>query len=119
MKGISINFIFKENQFWERKTALCVFLCVLIFLESCFPLFFSIFCWFWANQVGEINAVRTSGKTLEEGENLTIVELLITIIEPMIFSAPLAPSSVTTFIIEGVESLENFWLVYCSKYKIP
>ena len=45
---------------------------------------------------------------MKEGENLSIVELPITIIEPMIFSAPLAPSSVTTFIIEGVESLENF-----------
>ncbi|MBR6124711.1 hypothetical protein IKQ19_14135 [Candidatus Saccharibacteria bacterium] len=62
----------------------------------------------FVKKCGEIKAVRTSGKTLKEGENLSIVELPITIIEPMIFSAPLAPSSVTTFIIEGVESLENF-----------
>ena len=55
----------------------------------------------------EVKAVRTSGKTLEEGENMEVVGMPVTSLEEGVFSASLAPSSITTFVIGGVKLIEK------------
>lgn len=53
----------------------------------------------------KITAIRTSGKTLEEGENMRQVDMKIESSGDGMFSASLIPNSITTFVIDGVNKL--------------
>ena len=55
------------------------------------------------NGWGEIKAVRTSGMTLSDGENMEEVDCQTETLEPGVFRADIAPYSITTFIIEDVD----------------
>lgn len=59
----------------------------------------------FANGWKSIKSIRTSGKTLDEGENLAEAECFINEMNGNSFSAELIPNSITTFVISDIELL--------------
>ncbi|MBQ8680487.1 MAG: hypothetical protein IJ688_10045 [Treponema sp.] len=57
------------------------------------------------NSYKKIISVRTSGKDLEHGENLSLIDIPITSYDKGNFSLELSPNSVTTIVLKDVELL--------------